>query len=322
MNDTQAIMEMLAYRRPAGSKTERKFIQTYLEPLGVERDDMGNAFKRIGTAPVLWSAHTDTVHRTGGLQNVRLLDGIASVADKVSNCLGADNTAGVWLLAEMIRADIPGLYVFHRAEEIGGKGSAHFVRNNAPRLAGIKAAIAFDRKGTGSVITHQWQGRTASEEFAVSLGVGLGLGHTPDDGGTFTDTANYTDDIGECSNVSAGFRGEHTKGETLDVPYLIDLRDAVLRLDLDAIVYKRQPGEVEKLPPLDFKKMGWSKREFGLEQLGWGWDAEVAHHASGLTIADVLQDYPDEMADYLEQQGFDVDTLIRAAYQRGAVIRR
>jgi hypothetical protein len=310
------LLDMISYRRPAGSRTERRWIREYLEPLGVVRDGAGNLIKRIGTAPVLWSAHTDTVHKTGGRQRVRFLNDVASLADAKSNCLGADNTAGVWLLREMILANVPGLYVFHREEECGGVGSGHIAARTPTLLDGITAAVAFDRRGTKSVITHQWGGRSCSDAFATSLADALGLGHKPDDGGTFTDTANYTDLIGECSNVSAGFAHEHSRNETLDVAYLFSLRDALLSADTSRLAIVRRPAEIDPDDyALDWSRRRYTESDFRDAQGGWAWDDDEADRQPQ-TVKGVLQAYPDEVADYLEDYGWDAVELLRAVAER------
>ena len=308
------MLAMLAYKRPAWSKTERSFINRFIRPLGVEEDAFGNLYKRIGTTPVLWSSHTDTVHNKGGKQLLTFASGIVRAEDVQSNCLGADCTAGVWLMIQMIRAGKHGLYVFHRAEEIGGRGS-EFIASKTPELLdGISYAIAFDRRGTSSVITHQAYGRCCSNAFASSLGAALGLGHEADSGGTFTDTANYTDLVGECSNLSVGFASEHTKRETLDVVYLERLRDALLAADLSGLVAKRLPGEVDpddycfnKSDPMAFDP----------------WDEDDQEpKARGATLASLVRDHPDEVADWLEDYGITADEIATAIYLRGGVLRR
>ncbi len=248
------LLYMLQYRRPASSDTERDFIRRYLKPLGVERDKRGNIYKRVGNAPtVLWSAHTDTVHRSGGLQRLLLRKSGAEIAladEKASDCLGADNTAGVWLLCEMVRAGVPGLYVWHRAEERGRLGSQWIAQNTPALVTGLKAAIAFDRRYESSVITKQMGKRCCSDAFAESLIALLALGHRTDPTGSYTDTASYTGLIGECTNVSAGFAGEHTERETLNTRYLLALRDKLVTLDATALATLadvRKPGEVEPI---------------------------------------------------------------------------
>jgi hypothetical protein len=302
-------LAMLSFRRPAGSKSERKFIERFLLPLGLQQDDLGNLYRRIGTAPVLWSSHTDTVHTQGGIQLLRLSNGIVTQDDKQSNCLGADCTAGVWLMTEMVRANRPGLYIFHRAEEVGGKGSEYIARHRPDILKGIDYAVAFDRRGNHSIITHQFGGRCCSEAFAASLSDALGMAHGSDSGGSFTDTANYTDLIGECSNLSVGYMNEHTKQESLDFNYLQSLRDSLMRLDATALVSARKPGEVD---PDDYDEVTlWPDDD----------DQEPRYRYCG-TLQSLVRDHPDEVADWLEEHGINADELETAIHMRGGVVRR
>lgn len=244
--DTASLIEMLMWRRPGGSRTERNFIRRFIDPLGVERDKRGNLVKRIGSAPVMWSCHTDTVHRAGGFQNVRLASGkIGLSAGSQSNCLGADDTAGIWLMTEMIKAERPGLYVFHREEECGGLGSKYIAKQRAELLKDIQYAIALDRRGNDSVITFQWSGRCCSETFAKELGARIGHGYKADPGGSFTDTANYMKLIPECTNLSVGYQGEHSSGETLDSDHVMRLRDSLLGLDMTDMPVERDPNVYE-----------------------------------------------------------------------------
>jgi hypothetical protein len=282
------LLAMLRVKRPHNSVSEHAFIRRFLKPYGLKRDAFGNLYLRVGARPaILWSSHTDSCHRTPGLQDIICNDGIVAIADPAqSNCLGADDAAGVWLMTDMIAHGIPGLYVFHRGEERGGLGSQYFVQHNRALLSGIKAAIAFDRRGTGSIITHQRGARSCSDAFAESLSDAMGLGHAPDPTGTFTDTANYVDVIGECTNISVGYAHEHTALETLDLCYLLRLRDAILTADLSALVFMRQPGDYEPLyPPVRFDgdDQHWSSR-----------------HPS---ILDLVTEHPYAVAEFLELCG-------------------
>ena len=60
----------------------------------------------------------------------------------------------------MIAADVPGTYIFHREEEIGGKGSGWIADNKDNWLSNYSSCIAFDRYGNNSIITHQGMERT------------------------------------------------------------------------------------------------------------------------------------------------------------------
>lgn len=251
--DALRLAQMLTFCRPHQSKTESAFIKEFLIPLGVRFDKKGNIYKRIGDAPVLWSSHTDTVHAKKGMQKVvywvekKSGDTFFSLdKDSKSSCLGADDTVGIWLMTEMIKAKVPGLYIFHRGEEVGGQGSKWIAENNKDVLEGIKFAIAFDRRDTESIITFQRSTRCCSDEFAKSLAGELGLGHKCDDGGMFTDTASYTDLIPECTNVSVGYFDAHCSTERINLDYLFKLRDAVRKIDLTKLVEKRKAGDNER----------------------------------------------------------------------------
>lgn len=241
------LLRMLSTRRPYKSATCDKFCADWLEPLGARRDIAGNWILRIGDAPVLWSSHTDTVHGKEGEQRLSFQNDFLRVARKSqadSSCLGADCTAGVWIMREMIHNGCQGLYIFHAGEEQGGIGSTYIATKTPELLTGIQAAIAFDRRGTRSVITNQGWSRTCSDAFGESLAKALGMGHVLDNGGTYTDTKEYIGLVPECSNLSVGYMGEHTKNESLDVPYLFALRDAMIEFDSAALTIERTP-EIE-----------------------------------------------------------------------------
>lgn len=239
---------MLELRRPAGSTTEREFINRFIKPLGCLPDNYGNYHLRIGDAPVIWSSHTDTVHAKAGRMIVNEKDGILSVGDK-SNCLGADDCAGVWLMTQMIEKGIEGYYIFHREEEGGGCGSAWISSDPEYRKyiedEGFKAIIALDRMGYADIITHQSFDRCCSDDFALSLAEQLGGDFKPSQRGSFTDSANYTGIIGECTNLSIGYFKQHSYLETQDFNFLTFLLDKLCTLDFNKLVYSRKAGEID-----------------------------------------------------------------------------
>jgi hypothetical protein len=281
-HDLNRLLNILSLKRPANSAGELKLIQRHLVKIpNIIRDDFGNWYVRIGTAPVLWSCHTDTVHvlkHDRDIYQQLSVDAHGFITVKNSSCLGADNGVGVWLLLNMIEAGVEGLYVFHRQEECGGGGSRFIATATPELLSGIKFAIAFDRKKTRSIITHQIT-RCCSREFAESLATALGMDHELDDGGTFTDTANYTHLIPECTNVSAGFYNEHTYHETLDSQYAMDLLAALLKLDLGKLTVARNVDD-----PVDYGS--WAGDWF--EQMG-------RKHGSRYSV-DFEPDFDEDMA--------------------------
>jgi hypothetical protein len=121
--------------------------------------------------------------------------------------------------------------------------------------------VAFDRRGTWSVITHQFGGRCCSDEFGEALAAQLNMHnddfmYVTDDGGVFTDTANYTEIIPECTNLSVGYYDEHTDRERLDLAHLFALRDALLKVNWGALPVKRDPTKFERFDRfnVDFKQ--------------------------------------------------------------------
>lgn len=227
------LLEMHTYCRPAGSMTERSFCATYIDSLpGCKIDAAGNRIVAVGDdLRVMWSSHTDTVHTKPGIQKITYGDGLVSLSpNSTSSCLGADCTIGVWLMRQMILRGAPGLYIFHASEECGGLGSNHIATKTPEVVSGIEYAIAFDRRGTTSVVTHQSGGRCASDEFGTALASYLGPKYDLDTGGTFTDTANYTSLIPECTNIGVGYYYQHTKEEYFDVDHVMALLEALCRL--------------------------------------------------------------------------------------------
>lgn len=248
--DLNVLFTMLTYQRPAFSRGEQDFITRFIDVLpGVESDNLGNRWVITdATSRTLFSAHTDTVHPKHDdtyRQNLQITDqGVLSTTEKQQ--LGADNGVGCWILMNMIAAGVPGTYIFHRAEEVGGKGSSYIADHYGETLAArYDRAIAFDRKGTNSIITHQSMERGCSDLFATALSETLGLGHEMDDGGTFTDTRNYFSLIPECTNVSAGYQNEHTFNETLDTRYAEKLAIACVKAQWETLPTARDPSVTE-----------------------------------------------------------------------------
>jgi hypothetical protein len=121
----------------------------------------------------VFSCHTDSVHRTDGFQSITYTEDPESgyiIQSDNNECLGGDDGTGVWLMTKLIEAGVPGRYIFHRAEEVGGRGSG-WIETKAPELlAGYDRAVAFDRKAKHSLITYQSCSRCCSDEFADDLG--------------------------------------------------------------------------------------------------------------------------------------------------------
>lgn len=247
------LADMLSTCRPMGGHTEQAFRLRYLLNLpGAELDRHGNIHVKVphpdGRASrVLWSCHTDTVHRADGTQRLYVDSQWIALDEREtrSACLGADDTVGVWIAREMILAAVSGHYVFHYGEERGGIGSAGIVAAEPERFAHIQIAIALDRPGYGDVITHQSGDRCCSNRFARALAVELGKagmpGYRPCDMGVYTDTAEYVGIVAECTNLSVGYARQHSPHEVADWRYAVELLAALSALDTDALPVARTP---------------------------------------------------------------------------------
>lgn len=277
------LLEMLKYRRPEGSKTQAEFCARFLEPVFGPPDPHGNYIHTIGNSEVAFMAHHDTVHRQPGIQSLTMDPNFQEVFtnDPDSNCLGADCTTGVWLILQMIKAKVPGIYVIHAGEEIGCVGSRAIVDDAPLWLETTRAAISFDRKGTKSIITHQMDSRTASDEFAHSLAQILDMPLQPDPTGSYTDSNEYAHIIPECTNLSVGYYEQHSTKECQDLNFAKTLAQALIKADWSQLTIARTPA----LP---------SSRSHG-------------------NFPDEMYDYvyqnPDVVASFLEDYGIEIDEI-------------
>lgn len=250
---------MLSNKRPHESAAERNALGYLLRLLpdnakwtfdatGNLHVDMREHFKdgELVRSRTLFVAHVDTVHRDTGFNKIRMTD---CVWYACGSQLGADDGAGVALLAHMMLNRVAAYYMFTIGEECGGVG-AREVAKNERLLEKFDRAIAFDRRDTTSVISHQGYGRCASDAFCEAMSTALcdqGLLYMPDDGGVYTDTAEFTDVIPECTNISVGYMREHSTEEALDIGHLQHLADAVLAIDWEALPVARDPKDIEPI---------------------------------------------------------------------------
>ena len=191
----------------------------------------------------LFIAHVDTVHKDMG---VNLIKKTQTHWYANGAPLGADDGAGCAMLMHLIHSGVRGYYIFSQGEECGGIGAKHIADKHKDLLKQFDRAIAFDRRGIDSVISHQGMGRCASDVFCDALASALNehndnLMYSPDDTGVYTDTAEFTDDIPECTNISVGYYNEHGDRENLDIIHFAALAIAVAKLDWEALPTDRDP---------------------------------------------------------------------------------
>lgn len=257
--EKQGYFDILKYRRPHDSKGEHAFINRVLlkefknNGHKYRVDGAGNHIVIVGDnlePSVMFSCHTDTVHNRmiPGLTQRLKIHNDCEVTSIQKECLGADDATGIFLMFMLMRKQVPGLYIFHRGEERGGIGS-QFIAENW-QFSNIKQAIAFDRASDHHIITHQAGGRCASDEYAISLAEQLNkhcasefqkAPWQPNNGGTFTDTKNYTRLVPECTNLSVGYYQQHSMSEWQDLDFLVKMAKGIHKINWSKLVIARDP---------------------------------------------------------------------------------
>jgi hypothetical protein len=235
-----------------------------LFPKGMQKDEWGNYFYKVGDSRSIFAAHLDTVSKEWGNVN-HVFDGDLIKTDGKTT-LGADDKAGITVLLWMIKNNVPGLYYFFIGEEVGCIGSGNaakfgFFKGNYDRI------ISFDRRDVGSIITYQSSSRCCSDDFADALCKELnwtnGLNYKKDTGGVYTDSAEFTHLIPECTNVSVGYYREHTTSESQDIIHLTNLAEACVKVDWEKLPTKRDPKTHEWKDYSYPTSRSWSRKDYG-----------------------------------------------------------
>jgi hypothetical protein len=210
-----------------GSKPSYEFGSTQI-------DRHGNYIIRIPGAGerIMWTAHCDTADSEPKLVNMKWHNDMLMTDGR--SILGADDKVGCTIMTMMIRAGCPGTYVFFQGEEVGCIGSGKMA-DETPMLD-YDACISLDRRGYDSVITHQRGSRACSDAWAQQLATVI---HDESNGeialkcdptGVFTDSAEFTDLIPECTNLSVGYFSQHTHSEKTDVAFSYSLCCALIKV--------------------------------------------------------------------------------------------
>jgi len=313
--DVPALYKLLTYRRAHNSVGEKQYILDFIQPLQPRiiadpNEHVMAFFVYVGESNIMFTSHTDSVHMNSQQvhQDIELNGHLYAKSD--NQPLGADDAAGNWLMFNMIHYRVPGIYAFFRGEERGGIGSSWCAANRKDLFEGVKAAIALDRKGQSSIITHQGAGRGCSDEFGLSLGEVLKMGHKLDNTGIYTDTAEFFHLVPNCTNISVGYENEHTKKETLNKPYIEALRDSLLTADWSKLDFTPPIPEPRPLSIYSGYSTGYSL--FGNARD----DLEAPDLDVGpMEIADFLFDYADRLPNDLRDKALRLSQRIYKRFE-------
>lgn len=236
----------------------REMTSSGVFPKVFQKDRHGNYFTQIGDSRTIFASHLDTVSKSREKVTHKFEGDFIKTAGNTT--LGADDKAGVTVMLWMMLHNVPGLYYFFIGEEVGCIGSGKAAASIFDFKGKYDRIISFDRRGTDSVITHQSWSRCCSDSFGDALAAELnksGLSYKKDDGGVYTDSAEFVDIIPECTNVSVGYYKEHTFDERQDIKHLESLAEACLRVDWESLPTERDPSKS------DYKSYGSKDYGYG-----------------------------------------------------------
>lgn len=220
----------------------------HLFPRGMKMDDHGNYYIKVGNSKTMFCGHLDT-YCYEFRRVFHVIDGDIIKTDGTTT-LGGDDKAGITIMIKMIEAKVPGLYYFFRGEEgvtspSGTWGSKQALSSYKDFFKDYDRCIAFDRKGNNSIITQQLYTECCSDEFATKLKEELnktGLNYDDDPTGMWSDSGVFMELIPECTNLSVGYKNEHTFNETQDIAHLKKLVDVCINIDWEKLPVKRDPS--------------------------------------------------------------------------------
>lgn len=277
--------QALAYHRPDGSKAIANLsahIAGMLAEHGIEawEDGAGNLWadtRKDGAVPVLFSAHMDTVARAAGRIEAKVSKK-RIVHTNGKSILGADDGAGCAIICALACSGVPGLFLWTQGEETGGHGMRYAIKHNLEQFAGVRCAIAVDRRGQKDICGYQAGDNHASKEFVSALARQLSMGHEWADG-VFTDNSMLLGRIPEIVNISAGYEAEHTPNESLDLNYLENLYLAMLKVDFNSLPI---------VGPTPIERKAWWDRWEGPTYGAWADSDTIGPDQIADTLADRL----------------------------------
>jgi hypothetical protein len=335
MDIKETFLRLTSKTYPHGSESE---LESFLID-GLEYDEFGNRYIQIGESTCMFTSHLDTA-TSAKVEVNHVFDGNIIKTDGTS-ILGADDKAGVTIMFYMIENKVPGLYYFFLGEEVGCVGSKKLSTSisTLPRKSPfdkIDKVISFDRRGYDSVITFQSSGRCCSDEFGQELSNRLnvhGFVYKTDPTGIYTDSAQFTRIYPECTNISVGYKSEHTFSESQDIAHLEELAKACVKIDWETLPVSRDPSKYEySNSRYSYGGYGYNSSYYWDEdwdEYGWNQKKSITpkiqtdelffmddkyNHISGIKINKLTNklisvDFPDER---IEDEKFEIIDLLES----------
>ena len=304
--------------RPHGTRTEQLYVTWLCERIRAagfepEFDTFGNVWVITDPhASTLFTSHTDTVHHYEGEQQIGYYNEGTDVMLMTlgsPDVLGADDGTGCIMMLEMVRRGVRGTFAWFRGEEVGCVGSSSFAGSGLAGyyLDGIKRAVAFDRAGYADVISIQRGEPCCSDEFADALSMALSTALPDKDllfapsRGMYTDTAELTGKVRECTNLSVGYFAQHTNNERQNLSFAKTLIDALVVVDWESLPTVRTfPPKVK---PTWSEPCGYSNPTTDTEYDDSAWHIRAQEN---MAVDEQLNSKKDKPAD--DYDDYDVDS--------------
>ncbi len=279
-------------------------------PTGYKEDGFGNYYIQIGEKPsTMFTCHLDTADRKQ-TKVKHIFDGNIIKTDGTS-ILGADDKAGMTVILYMISKCVPGLYYFLIGEEDGCIGSRELSKNwNSTDFSKyITKVVSFDRRGNSSIITHQMLDRCCSDKFATELAnrmnsIGRNIEMVLDNTGVLTDSINFVHLVPECTNISVGYKNEHSVRESQDIEFLIRLCECVIKVDWETLPIERdfKINEFNSETYEVFDENGWSDDN-------WTWVSDGKRTFKAYLSEIQICDEKELIWEWIEKSMFDVKSI-------------
>jgi len=247
-NFKEIFLALTEYTVPFGFEKTLEPILYGIVP-NLQKDEYGNYHISIGLSRTLFTSHLDTYSKRREKINHVIKGG--KISTDGTTVLGGDNKNGVLILLYMITQKVPGHYYFFLGEEgiVKGKscnGSTWLLHNDVSLFSNIDRAIAFDRRGKGSIVTRQRARNCCSQEFADAIVDNFGVNglEFKKDYAYGTDSAVFMDIVPEITNISSGGEYEHSFMESTNINYTKRVAEASCNIDWEALPVVREPKPV------------------------------------------------------------------------------
>jgi len=287
----QLFLDLTEYTVPFGHEETLEPILYSIVP-NLQKDAYGNYYIRIGNSKTLFTSHLDTYSKRVEKINHVIKGG--TISTDGTTVLGGDNKNGVVILLYMITQQVPGIYYFFVGEEgvVTGascNGSNWLLKNDPSIYTSVDRAIAFDRRGKGSIVTKQRARICCSDQFADALVNDFGSLGLPfkKDYAYGTDSAVFMDIVPEITNISSGGEYEHSFMESTNINYTRRVAKAACQIQWEKLPTKRNPE------PVETKRNPWGYRPYTVTRTKDTWRKVVSMLGTqGFNCINANQFYP------------------------------